>query len=240
MRPQKVEQLDPTVGCEFGPGPLADDLERCHRPPPVIRRVGREFAVRFEGKPLLPFRGIEGNDRGAATALLSLCIAVGAMEVVVCRLHEERPEPSLVLLHPRDGATREQIREEFLGQVPGQFHIISTAADVGVQGIPVGPTERRQGLRRGCRRGPACRDHETPMSGREDPLRSRLVPSRGRHIPGNRPLRLHAQAPPQDVIQPGRISELWAERGLLSASGRGREGHVRTSPRGARGFTEAA
>ena len=96
-------------------------------------RVGGFVAVPFLGGVV-----VEGDDLLAAAPLEGGVPLVFVDEVVVQRGEQERSEPAALAGDAREVVAFEQSGEESLGQVLGGVGIVPSAADVGVEGKPVG------------------------------------------------------------------------------------------------------
>jgi hypothetical protein len=123
---------------------------------------------RFRGRVIpgfdqvLAFSVLERDHLPATAALLRpfTCQPVG--QVVFQRRQKEHAESASVLTQPLEVLPLDARCQEPLGQVARIFRIETSAAEVGVERIPVGLAEQGERLARGLRVVPRSRQHETP------------------------------------------------------------------------------
>jgi hypothetical protein len=139
-------------------GEQAVDDRQC--PAPLEERFGSGVIHRLDHVQALSV--LERDHLPATAALLRpfTCRPVG--QVVFQRRQKERPESAPILMEPLEVLPLDERCQEPLRQVARIFRVETSAAEVGVERIPVGLAERREGFTRRLRVVPGGRQHETP------------------------------------------------------------------------------
>ena len=111
---------------------------------------------RLAGITALGLIGVDRHD-GAAAAALEAVLPVAAVGEKSVNGSQEGPEAAAGLVGCGQDVLLQQADEEILGQVQGPVGVVAPAADVSVEGEPVGPTELGQRSRaRGAPGSPAA------------------------------------------------------------------------------------
>ena len=122
---------------------------------------------RLAGIAALGLVGVDRHDGAAAAALEGVLPVAAVGEEVGADGSQEGPEAAAGGVGRGQDVLLQQADEEILGQVQGTVGVVAPAADVGVEGEPVGPTELGQRLAGEGRTGIAGRDDAAPVGRRE-------------------------------------------------------------------------
>src|SRR5262245_5357029 len=88
------------------------------------------------------------------------------------RCQQESPEPPLVWVHASESAAGKQTRKKLLGRIFSLVRSVPTAANEGIERIPIGATQCFQGLLRFRHSLIARTEHKRPVRRRKNGVRS--------------------------------------------------------------------
>lgn len=144
---------------KLGAQPRHRQLQQRQRPLAVIDLVRRGAGAGGVG--------IQGNWRATAAALLGLGLVPFVSEEPLEGGQQERTEAAFCCVGAGDPVVFQQAREKFLGEVLGVVGLDAAAADIGMEGGPVGSAQGGESVA-GAGVVASRREDQRPVSGGED------------------------------------------------------------------------
>src|ERR1051326_5370518 len=147
---QLIEQFLLAIRLVLLPQSRHSALHESLRPAPLIDLVGRPLIRRLEGVTFRLLQFIQGEDDLSTAALLGAGLVALVRKVVLEKFQEEGTKLPLSMAQVAQKVLLKKMDEESLGQVLGIRRGMSLAAQVGVDGRPIGlakPGQTLAGLR---------------------------------------------------------------------------------------------